>query len=166
MWRTTTVVLTIDMAAMPTLKFLYRAAVIGMAVSLLAGCASTATRPLSGSSGSLAPCGGPHCVSSQERDPDRHVEPLTYSGSKGAAQAALVKIIGEMERAEVLSTRPGYVHAAFQSAVFGFVDDVELVFAPDSRVDIRSSSRTGYYDFGVNRNRVEAIRSAFNRTQP
>ena len=53
------------------------------------------------------------------------------------------------------------MHAEFTSAVFGFVDDVEFQFDPSGFIQIRSASRTGYYDFGVNRERVETIRQRF-----
>lgn len=63
--------------------------------------------------------------------------------------------------ADVVATEDNYLAATFTSAVFGFVDDVEIRLDNTNKVlQIRSSSRTGYADFGVNRNRVEAIRAA------
>jgi uncharacterized protein (DUF1499 family) len=56
------------------------------------------------------------------------------------------------------------LHAEFKSAVFGFIDDVDAVLNADQQcIEIRSASRTGYSDFGVNRRRVESIRQAFNQ---
>jgi uncharacterized protein (DUF1499 family) len=56
----------------------------------------------------------------------------------------------------------GYLHAEFRSALFGFVDDVEFRMDETAgRIDVRSASRTGYFDFGVNRRRVEEIRARF-----
>jgi uncharacterized protein (DUF1499 family) len=61
-----------------------------------------------------------------------------------------------------VTQRDGYLHVEFTSATMGFVDDVEFVLdAPARTIHVRSSSRLGYRDFGVNRERVEKIRSAF-----
>ena len=50
----------------------------------------------------------------------------------------------------------------FASALMGFVDDFEAYVGPGAHViELRSASRLGYGDFGVNRKRVEAIRTAF-----
>jgi hypothetical protein len=55
-----------------------------------------------------------------------------------------------------------YVHAKFTSRFFRFVDDVEFCIDDDLRIiHVRSSSRVGYFDFGVNRRRVERIRAKF-----
>lgn len=56
----------------------------------------------------------------------------------------------------------GYIHAEVTSSIMGYVDDVEFVFLPEQRIDVRSSSRIGYYDFNVNRKRVERLRDGFN----
>jgi len=73
-------------------------------------------------------------------------------------------VIAEMKEARIAEEEMGYLHAEFRSALFGFVDDVEFRMDEVSgRIDIRSASRTGYYDFGVNRRRVEEIRARFSR---
>jgi uncharacterized protein (DUF1499 family) len=60
-----------------------------------------------------------------------------------------------------------YIHAEFTSAVFRFVDDVEFLFTKEQdgevMVDIRSASRVGHSDFGVNRKRMEDIRDKLNK---
>lgn len=134
--------------------------------SLLGACSGLAEQRLRSSDGRLAPCKGPHCVSSMESDPARRVTPLVYTVSPVAAQTSLVTIIKAMPRATVENQQPGYVHAVFESALFGYKDDVEFLFAPGNRIDLRSSARVGYYDFDANRKRIEAIRAEFDRTQP
>jgi uncharacterized protein (DUF1499 family) len=133
---------------------------------LLAGCGSLAAQKLRSADGRLAPCGGPHCVSSVDPDPERRVPPLVYTVSPSVAQKQLVAILKGMERTRVVANQHGYVRAEVESALLGFVDDVELLFGAGNRIDVRSSSRAGYYDFDVNRRRVEQIRAAFDRTQP
>ena len=56
-----------------------------------------------------------------------------------------------------------YLHVEFTSRIFRFVDDVEFVFEDETKtIHFRSASRTGYSDFGVNRNRMEEIRRLLN----
>ena len=64
---------------------------------------------------------------------------------------------------EIIKTSPGYIHAIFTSWLFKFVDDFEIKIN-DREVIIRSASRTGYYDFGVNRRRVEQLRVTFENS--
>jgi uncharacterized protein (DUF1499 family) len=133
---------------------------------LLAGCGGMAAQKLRGADGRLAPCGGPHCVSSTDTDPQRRIAPLVYTVSASVAQTTLVGILKGMARTRVVSNQRGYVRAEVDSPLLGFTDDVEFVFGAGNRIDVRSSSRAGYYDFDVNRKRVEDIRAAFDRTQP
>ena len=115
----------------------------------------------------IAPCdGGPHCVSSTSREEGRYAAPIRFNGSIAAAQAAMARIIGETKGGKVVEQTPGYLHAEFTSGVMHFVDDVEMLFGDNHLIQLRSSSRIGYYDFGANRDRVEALRKAFNQIQP
>lgn len=69
-----------------------------------------------------------------------------------------------MKGARIAEEKAGYLRAEYRSALFGFVDDVELLLDEAAkRIDVRSASRTGYFDFGVNRRRVEEIRDRFAR---
>ena len=78
------------------------------------------------------------------------------------AWGRLQEVIEGMARTKILTTTPNYLHAEFKIAVFGFVDDVECVLEPESgTIQIRSASRVGHSDLGVNRRRVEKIRAAF-----
>jgi uncharacterized protein (DUF1499 family) len=74
----------------------------------------------------------------------------------------LRRVIESMPRTKVVSAGKDALRAEFKSAVLGFVDDVDFVLDAKARViHVRSASRVGHYDFGVNRKRVEAIRAAF-----
>ncbi|CAA0078781.1 Uncharacterised protein [Zhongshania aliphaticivorans] len=65
-------------------------------------------------------------------------------------------------RTQVVNRTEHYLHAVSSTAVMRFKDDIELRYSPQQqKVDIRSSSRIGYYDFGVNRNRLEQLRKQF-----
>ena len=112
----------------------------------------------------IDPCPNtPNCVSSLAPDGPRRMNPIQYQGSFEDARKRLMRIIGKSARATVVQSSAKYVKVEFRSRIFSFVDDVEFEFHDHSKlVHFRSASRVGYYDFGVNRRRMEAIASAFN----
>ena len=128
---------------------------------ILVGCAKSRSIAQGVNDGRLAPCpDSPNCVSSQSTDKKHQVEPISYQGTPAEAFAVLKSAIQSMKRAKIVEEKDDYLHAEFRSAVFGFVDDVEFLLDEESNViHVRSASRTGYSDFGVNRKRVETIRS-------
>ena len=130
------------------------------ALALTTGCSGGRPPPSLGvTEGRLAPCpGSPNCVSSEATNEQR-VEPLRYDGDAARARARLLGVLNGMERARIVQSTDDYVHVEFRSAVFGFVDDVEFYFSPPGTIQVRSAARTGYYDFGVNRERVETLRA-------
>ncbi len=112
--------------------------------------------------GQLPPCPtSPNCVSSQAEAADQQVEPLRYQGA-AAARAKLLTVLNGMARVKIVQSDPDRITAEFRSALFGFVDDVVFQFGPSGAIQVRSASRSGYYDFGVNRERVETIRARFS----
>ena len=112
--------------------------------------------------GRLAACPNtPNCVNSQETGRSG-VAALAFSDSASSAFARLKRIVSSLPRTRIVEATDDYLHAEVRSRIFGFVDDVEfIVDAPGSCVHVRSASRVGYSDFGVNRARVEAIRVRF-----
>ena len=112
----------------------------------------------------LPPCpDSPNCVNTyQQTEGFERMEPLVYNGSPGEAMNKLKEIVRAMPRTEIIVNENGYMKVVFTIAVFGFRDDVEfLADRENSVIHFRSASRTGYYDFGVNRNRMEIIREAW-----
>ena len=108
------------------------------------------------------PATSPNAVSSQAQDARHAIAPLTYTGTRERAMEALVKIIETTPRTRIVSRSQDYIYAEYQSALMGFVDDVEFWFEPGAKtIQVRSASRLGYSDFGVNRARVEDIRRRF-----
>jgi uncharacterized protein (DUF1499 family) len=114
--------------------------------------------------GRLAPCKtSPNCVSSQAdpSDKEHYIEPIAL---KGEAIAAVKKAVESMPRTTVVRVEPGYLYAEFQSKLMGFVDDVEFLADPAKGVvHVRSASRLGRRDFGVNRERVEKLRAILEK---
>ena len=110
----------------------------------------------------------PNCVSSQAdpSDAEHYIAPIKFTGSAVEAIAALRKLVDSTERTLVVQHEPNYLYAEFKSKLLGFVDDVEfLASEKEGVIHVRSASRLGRRDFGVNRNRIEAIREQFAAAQ-
>jgi uncharacterized protein (DUF1499 family) len=91
------------------------------------------------------------------------VAPIGYPGSRERALAALLEAIRSLPRTEILHAEAGYVHAVQRSRLLRFADDLECELPDDERlIHVRSASRVGYHDLGVNRVRVERLRRAVN----
>jgi uncharacterized protein (DUF1499 family) len=104
----------------------------------------------------------PNAVSSQATGGYHRIEPLRYIGTFEPAMAALKSIIESTPRTSIVEERADYLYAEFTSRLIGYVDDVEFYFPPKQRViHVRSASRLGHGDFGVNRKRIEDIRAKF-----
>jgi uncharacterized protein (DUF1499 family) len=112
----------------------------------------------------LASCpSSPNCVVSQDADSKHAIEPITYHTDRNAARETLLKVLTVVPRTEVVEQTDSYIHALSKSRIFGFVDDVEFYFPKDQDIiHIRSASRIGDSDLGVNRRRMEQIRLALN----
>jgi uncharacterized protein (DUF1499 family) len=92
------------------------------------------------------------------------IAPLACQGDGKAAFARLTSIVREKKGAKIITAEPGYLYAEFQTKWLGFVDDVEFLL--DEQVCVihmRSASRLGRKDFGINRARLESIRRKFER---
>lgn len=143
---------------------LIRIVVCLLGFTLLQGCSSIMPN-LGVSNGKLAVCpDSPNCVSSQAQVEDTHyIEPIVLKDSNVDAHDSVLAVLESLKRVKVVVNEADYIHAEFTSAVFRFVDDVEFLFSEERSgeviIDIRSASRVGHSDFGVNRKRMEAIRS-------
>lgn len=112
----------------------------------------------------------PNSVSSQaNRHPDHpqreraQIAPLRYEGSGQAAMQRLAAVLARQDRTVVVRNEPGYLHAESQTALMRFTDDLEFLLAEtEGVIHLRSASRIGYGDRGVNRARIEVIRRAFD----
>jgi uncharacterized protein (DUF1499 family) len=113
----------------------------------------------------LAPCpSSPNCVNSQSQDAQHKIEPLTYASTPTQALADLKTVIQSMERTKIITETENYLYAEFASKLMGFVDDVEFLIDDSAKViHVRSASRLGQSDLGVNRQRIETIRVKLNQ---
>jgi uncharacterized protein (DUF1499 family) len=108
----------------------------------------------------LAPCpDSPNCVSSDATDPAQYTTPFAIILPAKEAWPLVRKAVKEIPRTEITGQTDSYLHAECRSAVFRFVDDLELELRADEGIiAVRSASRVGNSDFGVNRRRVEDLR--------
>ncbi|WP_350431874.1 DUF1499 domain-containing protein [Shewanella sp. H8] len=133
----------------------------------LAGC--TGTVPTLGvSNDKLTPCPeSPNCVNSQQSaaDEEHYIEPIEFVGTRQQAQVRLLHILKAAERANIVVVEDNYIRVEFTSQIMRFVDDVEFYFPATASdkitIHVRSASRIGRSDFGVNRERIEKIRHEF-----
>jgi uncharacterized protein (DUF1499 family) len=90
------------------------------------------------------------------------IAPLALRGDPATELQRLAQIVSALPGARIVKQEGDYLYVEFSSRWLGFVDDVEFWAAPaEGVIHVRSASRLGRRDFGVNRARVEAIRSAF-----
>jgi uncharacterized protein (DUF1499 family) len=121
----------------------------------------------------------PNSVSSQthlwtghEQAAYSQIDPLKPVSGPSAqdGQATLDRLqalVSKMPGAEVVKAEPGYLYATFTTSLLRFRDDAEFWFDPAAGViQVRSASRIGRKDFGVNRQRIETLRQQLAAQQP
>ena len=120
----------------------------------LTACAGEPPQNIGVQDGRLTACPeSPNCVSSFESNAKHGIQPLQ------ASLRQVERVLLELDGANIVESRDGYLYAEFTSRLMRYVDDVE--FLEDSTagvVHVRSASRLGYSDLGANRKRVEIIR--------
>ncbi len=109
----------------------------------------------------LPPCpSSPNCVSTQATDDGHAIAPFFYRKPRAEAKEVLKAVLATVPRTKLVEEDESYLHYEFTSLLMRFVDDVELLFNDETKtIYFRSASRTGYGDLGVNRRRMEEIRS-------
>ena len=109
----------------------------------------------------LALCSeSPNCVSSQAPDDAHFVAPFKIVVPVKNAWETLQSLLKNQSRTKLINITENQLNAEVTSLVFRFVDDVQVILnAEEKLIHIRSASRTGYSDLGVNRKRVESFRT-------
>ena len=123
-------------------------------------CAIMKPEPLGVQEGHLSPCSkSPNCVSSDASDAAHHIEPYRLRIAPEAAWQQLQTVIAPLPRIRIISLTDNYLHAEARSRIFRFVDDMEFQLrSQEQLIAVRSASRFGYSDLGVNRKRMERVR--------
>lgn len=156
-----------------TRRRLLRIAAVGLMLAGTAACTShegllAGKRPanLGVSDGRLQPVrtDRSNAVSSAASTEYHRIAPLDAAPSPQAAWDRLRTIVVATPGARIVTDRPGYLYAEYETRWMRFVDDVEfLLDEPAGVIQVRSASRLGRRDFGVNRARIEAIRERLAR---
>ena len=91
------------------------------------------------------------------------IEPLPLKdGNLATSMTKLADVLRSLPSTAIVETKPDYIYAQSQTRLLKFVDDVEFWFNPaKGAIDVRSSSRLGRKDFGVNRQRIELVRQKY-----
>ncbi len=133
----------------------------------LSACAGERPTSLGVHNGQLRPCPEtPNCVSTfPGEDAEHAIHPLLFSADPAQVMARVKHAVESQDRARVIQEGDHYLYAEFESLIFGFVDDVEFYFeAKTGTLHVRSASRIGKSDLGVNRERVENLFSILKQT--
>lgn len=144
-------------------------------VLALSACSTVLTPDFGVRQGRLSPCPPKRdCISSQATDEDHYIAPLSYAGDRNQARLDLIKAIFAVGDARLVSNHSTYLRVEYptennrnKSSRYYYqpesaVDDVEFYLAPTSHdIEMRSIARLGLFDVGVNRERLEKIRSVF-----
>lgn len=104
----------------------------------------------------------PKCVSTQSTDEKHKMKPIEYEGALEDAKSKIIDIIKSFKRSKIITETNDYILSEFRTRFWHFVDDVEFYFNDtDKIIHFRSSARFGYYDWGVNRKRMQNITDSF-----
>ena len=104
----------------------------------------------------------PNCVSTYNAEDSFKANPIAFSGDAASALAKLKAAIQTEPNVEVVFENAQQIEVTFKTALFGFCDDARFAINPAANhIEFRSTSRVGYSDLGVNRKRMERIRTAF-----
>lgn len=135
----------------------------------LMGCTGTIPK-LGANSGQLMPCPDKqNCVSSQTINKIHFIQPMHFSGTPQEAQVRLLQVLQALKQTKIIAAQENYIRVEFTSKVLRFIDDAEFYFlsieSGKTIINLRSASRIGHSDFGVNRERIEQIRNKFKLHQ-
>ena len=110
--------------------------------------------------GNLQDCPeSPNCVCSDATDPARWIAPFSIKGDRRVAWQGLCDCVRALPRSRIVRQSDEDLHGEVRSRIFGFVDDLEFrLRVQEGVIALRSASRTGHWDLGVNRRRLERLR--------
>lgn len=87
------------------------------------------------------------------------IAPLPLKGDTGTTLSQIASIIEPMDGGQIVKREQDYLYVQFTTRIMKYVDDAEFWFDPAAGViQVRSASRLGSSDLGVNRERIEFIR--------
>ena len=138
--------------------------VLGVSAALLSGCGAEDGGPVGIVSGKLAACPDkPNCVNSEHSEDAAH-----FINAMDFSRLDALKVRGKLKDAikeiggAITQDNGDYIAATFTSSVFKFIDDLETgIDLVQGKIHVRSASRTGHSDLGVNKKRIDQLKDAF-----
>ncbi len=133
-------------------------------MTITLGCGGSMPEGIGVHQAALAPCPDkPNCVSSFATDERHQIAALAISGSSADAWQGLQSVLENDSSAEIERSEAGYLYAIYTSSLMRYRDDVEFMLRDaENEIAVRSASRVGHGDMGVNRSRIEAIRTTLS----
>ena len=105
----------------------------------------------------------PNCVCSEDQGRSSFIEPLSIKDNPQRSWERIKSVIRNMG-GNIELEQDDYLRATFTTRIFRFMDDLELKMDEKNRtIHVRSASRVGQSDMGMNRKRVESLRAGFNQ---
>jgi uncharacterized protein (DUF1499 family) len=137
---------------------MFSAYILVFVAVILSGCFWAEPQKIGLNDGKLKPCpDSPNCVSSRD-DGDHRIEPLKINTTQSRNQDRIVAFFKNEYDASIIQRSDTYLRMTV-STTLGFVDDLEFRYRPENDVvHVRSASRLGHSDLGVNRQRIENLR--------
>ena len=134
---------------------------------LITGCTGEHPQHLGSNNGRLAECPEtPNCVSSFSKDSEHQVSPFRFSSTPEKLIQDIKTMLNKIKEARIVTAKEYYIHVEFTSKVFRFVDDIEFLLDPKTQtLHFRSASRVGHSDLGVNRKRIETLKTALTKLE-
>lgn len=107
----------------------------------------------------IEPCPDkPNCIATDDANPDRRAPTISFDGTANEHWSKVRTAVLALDRVAIVEEREHFLHATLTSALMGYVDDLVVTVCDDGkRLGVRSSSRKGYWDLGVNSRRVETL---------
>jgi|GEM_PF-243153 len=137
------------------------AAIVGLAFLFVLATKDPAAPKLGVLNGRLTPCPRRmNCVSSDAFESEFRVEPILFAGSMAEAKTLLMETALKLPHTKLIAEEGNYFRFECRSAALRFVDDLEILFnEQEGQIHVRSGARCGFWDLGVNRRRVQLLRS-------
>ena len=113
--------------------------------------------------GKLRPCpNSPNCVCSEFQGNEHSIDPLAFSDDADEAWARLIEVLTNQPRTKIVEQSKDYIEARLRTRILRFEDVVEFrLDRTENLIQVRSASKVGYSDLGVNRRRIETLRRLF-----
>lgn len=142
------------------------AAIFALSLLMVVAIGCGAKRPSNVGLGKIAPCSGPPaCFSSEASIGPKRIEPFVLTVSPAEAWAVVLEVVAAMPRTTIVAYNDRALHAEVRTPIFRFIDDLELRLRPEKgKIDVRASARVGVGDMGVNKRRINTLRSELGKS--